>query len=330
MRTINIIIKIIYEISKLKIKEKIRELLKCLNIKIKSDDTIKKFFNKYQKILFQNYFNSLFVINDELLSKIISQLKNEFFSKKYKKFFSEEDINNIIIDLSSENISCFIKELYYLCLYMNINIPTLTMKTSIDVHYRYFNKNEYTNIEGFANDGDICLILINPPMMKPNVPFRGIKPVVCIIENPSKEIINICEKQKISKLRMEQSKSLNVQINNKLLLHKINNNNRENKKWKENIYTENENKINKKRIGQIGSGCTSNNTSTNDDNTSRNKTGNEHNLNLEIKLYNELLNKKKYNNNRLNINKYTNNMKKVDIQINEQQNKKNNNNIFNL
>ena len=79
MRSVNIIIKIIYEMSKMKIKEKIVELLKCLNIKSKSDDVIKKFFCKYQKILFQNYFNSLFIINDELISKIISQIKNEFF-----------------------------------------------------------------------------------------------------------------------------------------------------------------------------------------------------------------------------------------------------------
>ena len=216
--TINIIIKLIYEISKVKIKEKVIELLKCLNIKNKSDDIIKKFFCKYQKLLFQNYFNSLFIINEELIIKIISQIKNEFLSKKYKIYFSKEDINNIIIDLSSNNIISFIKELYYLCLYMNINIPVLTIKTNLEPNYRYFNKNEYINLEGFANDKDICLIIINPPMIKPNFPFRGIKPVVYIINNPSKEIINLCNEQKIKK---EQYKS-NSSINNKLILHKAN------------------------------------------------------------------------------------------------------------
>ena len=327
MRTINIIIKTIYEISKVKIKEKIIELLKCLNIKNKSDDIIKKFFSKYQKILFQNYFKSLFIINDELISKIISQLKNEFFSKKYKKIFTEEDINNIIIDFSSKNINPFIKELLYLCLYMNINIPTLTMKTSIDVHYRYFNKNEYTNIEGFINDGDVCLIIINPPMVKPNIPFRGIKPVICIVENPSKEIISLCEKQKMTKLKIEQSKSFNGQKNNRLILHKTNSNinNIDKTKKEENIHTYKENKFIKKRSAQVGSGCTSNNTSTNDGNTNRDKACIDHNLNLEIKLCNELLNKRKIMNNiKLNGNKY-NSMKMVDVQINEQQNKRNNN-----
>ena len=100
MGAINIILKLMYEISKVKINEKIIELLKCLNIKIKSDETI--------KIIFKNYFNSLFIINDELISKIISQIKNEFLSKKYKKLFLEEEIINIITDLSSNNIIIFL------------------------------------------------------------------------------------------------------------------------------------------------------------------------------------------------------------------------------
>ena len=255
MRTINIIIKIIYEISKLKIKEKIIELLKCLNIKIKSDDTIKKFFNKYQKILFQNYFNSLFIINDELINKIISQIKNEFL-KKYKKIFSEEELNDIMTDLSSNNINSFIKELYYLCLYMNINIPTLTIKTSIDANYRYFNKNEYTNIEGFANDGDICIIIVNPPMIRQNISFRGIKPVVCMIENPTKEIINLCKQQNIEKIKKEQSKSFSDSSNN-LLFQKINSQNINNQEIKNK--TKN-NYMKQKQSSQIIKGYNSNKT----------------------------------------------------------------------
>ena len=321
MRSINIIIKLIFEISKIKIKEKIIELLKCLNIKNKSDDIIKKFFCKYQKILFQNYFNSLFIINEELIIKIINQIKNEFVSKKYKNLFSKEEINKIIIDLSSNNIHSFIKELYYLCLYMNINIPTLTIKTSLEPSYRYFNKNEYINLEGFANDGDICLIIINPPMVRPNIPFREIKPVVFIIDNPSKEIINLCEEQKIKR---EQSKSYNT-LNNKIVLHKANSNNisnKENIKMNGNKINK-ENKINKKKSYQIISD-TFNNASSNYENTNAKKDNNIFN-----NSNNDLFNNKKFikNKNRLNTNKY-NSLKIVDIQINEQQ-KKINNNLLN-
>ena len=342
MRTINILIKTVYEISKVKIKEKIIELLKCLNIKTKSDEIINKFFNKYQKILFQNYFNSLFITNEELISKIITQIKNEFCSKKYSKLFSEEEISNIMIDLSSKNMSSFVKEIYILSLYMNINIPQLTIKTGIDVNYRYFNKNEYNNIEGFANEGDICLIIINPPMVRPNIPFRGIKPVVYMIDNPSKEIIDLCEQQKLLKKKREQSKSFCASTNNKLILHKtnsnnINNNNIQLKKNKEkniidNNMNNNGNKINKKKSAQLISGCNTNNSSTTDGTTNRDKIvkGNNYNNNvLDMKIYNESSNKKKLvgNNNRININKY-NSLKTVDIIANDQRNKKINNLLY--
>ena len=320
MRTINIIIKLIYEISKLKIKEKIIELLKCLNIKIKSDDTIKKFFNKYQKILFQNYFNSLFIINDELINKIISQIKNEFL-KKYKKIFSEEELNDIMTDLSSNNINSFIKELYYLCLYMNINIPTLTIKTSIDANYRYFNKNEYTNIEGFANDGDICIIIVNPPMVRPNIPFRGIKPVVYMIDNPTKEIINLCKQQNIEKIKKEQSKPFSDSSNN-LLFQKINSQNINNQ---EKINKAKNNYIKKKQSSQIIKGYNSNKTSTND------ATSDLEINSLGKNLCNNKMTKKKFfqnlNNNNNNTNKKlnNNNIKMIDIQLSDQQKTLNNN-----
>ena len=302
MKEINIIIKIIYEIAKIKIKEKVLELLKCLNIKVKSEDMIKKFFYKYQKILFQNYFNSLFIINDELVTRIIVQIKNEFYSMKYQKFFSKEEISNIMIDLTPKNISTFIKELYYLCLYMNINIPTLTIKTSINTNYRYFNKNEYTNLEGFGNDGDICLIIINPPMVKENIPFRGIKPVVFIIDNPSKEIIKMCEQQKISKTRREQSKSFSGINNTKLPFqqkNKINNNSQQN----------NKNNINQNKFSQKINGFTSNDNSTNDATSNRDVNSFANNFNnslLENKFNNDFSNQKpKINNKIINNNNNT-------------------------
>ena len=332
MRTINIIIKLIYEISKVKIKEKIIELLKCLNIKIKSDETIKKFFNKYQKILFQNYFSSLFTINNELINKIIAQIKNEFL-KKYKKYFLEEELNDIMNDLSSKNINSFIKELYHLCLYMNINIPTLTIKTSVEANYRYFNKNEYINIEGFANDGDICIIIVNPPSVRPNIAFRGIKPVVYMIDNPSKEIINLCKQQNIEKNRREQSKSFTGSTNNLSFktANSQNNNNPKKINRTKNNYIVNSNYIKKKQSTLIINGCTSNNTSTNDATTNIeiNFIGNNLNNNkiMDNKYYNDLNNNKNYPNNRLN-NKLNNNMKMIDIQLNEQQKKLNNNLLY--
>ena len=244
MRAINIILKQLYEISKIKIKEKIVELLKCLNLIYKNEDIIKKFFHKFQKIIFQDYFNSIFLQNDEFFIKIISQLKNEFRSKNYQKYFSNEELEYLLNDLSCKNMPNFIKELYNLCLFMNINTPQLTIKTSTEINCRYYNKEDYNNIEGFVSEGDICLILINPPMVKPNISYRNIKTVVCKIENPSKEIKTLCENQNLIllKRRREQSKSFCGTNNNKLIFHKNNNSNETTK----NIFNNIENNKNKK------------------------------------------------------------------------------------
>jgi hypothetical protein len=179
-------------------------------------------------------------------------------------------------------------------------------------------------------------------MVRPNIPFRGIKPVVYMIDNPSKEIIEICEQQKIIKIRREQSKSFCASTNNKLLLHKansnnINNNNIQLKKNKEkNIIDNNlnnhENKINKKKSAQLISGCNTNNSSTTDGTTNRDKVGKGNNINnniLDMKIYKES-NKKNLvgnNNNRININKY-NSLKTVDILVNDQRNKTINNLLY--
>ena len=199
MRVINLIIKNIYEFSKLKIKQKVSEILKCLGINNK-EENIKNFFEKFKKLIFQDYFNTIFKINnDDFLNEILSNIKNEI--KLQNNLFTNEDINNIFKDLNGQNISNFIIELYYLCLYMNINEPQLTIKTLTEINYRYFNKNNYSNIEGFFNENDICLLVLNPPKTKNNINYKGIKPIVFIIDNPTKEIIDLCEKQNIDEIK---------------------------------------------------------------------------------------------------------------------------------
>ena len=58
VRVINIIVKIVYDFTKEKIIEKIKEILKCFGIEKNSDDYIKIFFKKFQTFIFQDYFKS--------------------------------------------------------------------------------------------------------------------------------------------------------------------------------------------------------------------------------------------------------------------------------
>ena len=236
MRTINIIVQSIYDISQNEIRQKAIELLKCLGMKNISDINISNFYNKFQRLLFQDFFKTLFIVSNEFYNSIISKIKNDIFNNQ--ALFTQKEIDDIFNDLNNENIIKFIREVYFLCLYMNLNEPKLIIKTSTEINYRYYNKNEYDVIEGFAKNNDICIIILNPPMIGHNKAFKGIKPAVFIIENPTKEIIDICRKQKnnifnnnIIEISSEESQKQlinnngdNYKKNNKLNIQNTNNN----------------------------------------------------------------------------------------------------------
>ena len=219
MRTINIIIETVYDISKNQIRQKIIELLKCLGLKNISDINISNFYNKFQRLLFQDFFKTLFIVSTDFYNSILLKIKNEIFNKK--NLFKEKEIEEILKDLNNDNFPKFVKEIYFLCLYMNINEPRLIIKTSTEINYRYYNKNEYDIIEGFPKNNDICIIILNPPIIGDNQPFKGIKPAVIIVDNPTKEIIDICKEQNKNKLINNNGDNYNKN-NCKLIINKNN------------------------------------------------------------------------------------------------------------
>ena len=227
-RTLNIIVKLIYDISNSQIRQKTIELLKCLGLQNISDINISNFYNKFQRLLFQDFFKTLFNVSNEFYNSILAKIKSEIYNNK--TLFNQKDIEEIFKDLNNENITNFIREIYFLCLYMNINEPKLVINTSTDIDYRYYNKDEYDIIEGFPKNNDICIIILNPPMIGNNKPFKGIKPAVFIMENPSKEIRDICNKQKDNKyiynsiIQISNTESRKKLINNKNEKDEINKN----------------------------------------------------------------------------------------------------------
>jgi ribosomal protein L30/L7E len=64
MRTINIILKNIMQITKMKINEKIMDILSYLGLKNINEIQIKNFFKKFKFSLFQDYFIYLFFNNN--------------------------------------------------------------------------------------------------------------------------------------------------------------------------------------------------------------------------------------------------------------------------
>ena len=211
MKVINFIIKYMYDFAQNKINNKVGSILDCLGVKNNNENII-KFFEKHKKSIFQEYYNSIFKINNEDIKNIIFDIKAKILLKK-GILFSELDIININNDLEGEYIKSFILELFNLCLYMHINIPELVIKTSTDIKYKYYNKKEHNNLEGFAKEDDICLLILDAPMTKNNNYYKEIKPIIFLIEEPSKEIIDLCRKQNKDVIDIKIRKNIKSQSN---------------------------------------------------------------------------------------------------------------------
>ena len=205
VRVINITVRIVYDIADEEIKKKIKEILNCLGYEIKNQDDIKSFFNKFQSIIFQDYFKTIIKFNDELLNKILLNIRLEISTQK-GKLFTEEEINEIQKDLDSKNIIQFLKELFTLSLYMIIHDPQLTISTTLELRYCYFSKKEAV-LDGFGKEDAVCLIILTPPLLRLNTYFKKLVPIVFICENPTENMIKQCEEKRLFELKKEQSKS---------------------------------------------------------------------------------------------------------------------------
>ena len=223
VRVINIIVKIVYDLSKEKIIEKIKLILNCFGVENINDDSIKIFFQKFQFSIFQDYFKTIIKFDDILLNKILLNIRLEIGTKK-GILFTESEIEEINKDLYSKQMNFFLKELFILSLYMHFHDPLLSIKTSTELNYCYFSKKDFISLDGFGKENSVCLIILSPPVLRFNIYFKKLVPIVFICENPTDEIIKQCELKKFYQLRKTQSKSFNI-VNNSLIYNLQNQNN---------------------------------------------------------------------------------------------------------
>ena len=209
VRVINITVKIVYDIAKEKINEKIIEILNCFGVENKSENYLKNFFKKFQTCIFQDFFRSIIKFDDILEKKILLNIRLEIGTQK-GNLFSELEIEEINKDLDSKQIIFFLQELFYLSLYMHFHDPLLSIKTSTELSYSYFSKKDFISLDGFGNENSVCLLILSPPVLKLNTYFKQLVPIVFICENPTEEMIKQCELKKYYQLRKLQSKSFNA------------------------------------------------------------------------------------------------------------------------
>ena len=307
VRVINIIVKIVYDFTKEKIIEKIKEILKCFGIEKNSEDYLKVFFKKFQTFIFQDYFKTIIKFDDILLKKILLNIRLEIGTQK-GKLFSQLEIEEINKDLDSNQINFFIKELFILSLYMHFHDPLLSIKTSTELNYSYFSKKDFISLDGFGNENSVCLIILYPPVLRFNTYFKKLVPIVFICENPTDDIIKECEIKRYYQLRKLQSKSFNVierplvfnldnQINkddNKNTINSDMKNDDRNNQLNNNKIKTNNNKINNGNfyISNITS-FISGNSDSNRNNLVNNKNNNEQIININDNNLNDYDKRKK-------------------------------------
>lgn len=178
-------IKLLYQTAYNDIQEKVRKIMEILNIPYNDKKSINTFFYKI-RFIFQEYFSSIFLFSE--YEKIISKLSLTHINVNRKE--------DLIKDLNSNQFKKFLNEGYKLCSYMNLHSPVLTLKGNEFV-YLFYSKKHHNNIEGFGKDNSVCLVTMFPPMLNKTFFYQGIKPTVYIINNPSDEMIQECENNKI-------------------------------------------------------------------------------------------------------------------------------------
>ncbi len=194
------------------IDKKFNSLLFCLDIKINSDEEKQLIFSKFIP-LFQEHFFDIFKLKNENIENIKNKLIN--ISNLYTFNFDKNDLKESIND---KQFNILLKSLFDLCLHMLLHDPLLTFNIlpyeKRTINYYYYNKKEFQSIEGFGNEKTPCLIILPPPLLKNSFPFNGMKYAVYLIENPSLDIIQKCDKFKkendlILENNLEEKKSKN-------------------------------------------------------------------------------------------------------------------------
>jgi hypothetical protein len=190
---------VIYSVANTVVKNKIFDILKVLGIE---ENTKDNYLVKFRP-LFQEYFSVIFKFNDSTYELVIKEMRD-----KIERYGEYKDM--IINDILSKGFRMFVRNMFKLCIYMQLHDPQLSF--SIDIErkpsYYYYNKNDHIVIDGFSKDITPCIVIMPTPMIRNNYVYYGLKPGVIILSEYSVEIIEECDRNKIVKPRSYSSADL--------------------------------------------------------------------------------------------------------------------------
>ena len=166
-------------------KSKIEKI--CLNLKIPFNKNNLPNIFKHFKGLIEEFFENIFHDPDEL-EPYLDTLKQSILQKinlyKTKVDFDDQVVEDVNSALNSKYFKEFVSVMKKIILYCEMHEPQLSFKIlefeNRLPEIRNFKPNEILCVDGLPRENKPCLILIDPPSLKSNYAYMGLKPIVVV------------------------------------------------------------------------------------------------------------------------------------------------------
>ena len=136
----------------------------------------------YIKVLFKEYSNFIYD-NEQSTILFTKQIKEIYIDRvsTFDNFVRKDDIEDII---QSKYFTELIVILKKILLYIEVHDPPLTFKIESyltrKVEKKSFKNAEFVCIDGFAKENKNCFLILNPPLLRNNYVYQGLKSIVII------------------------------------------------------------------------------------------------------------------------------------------------------
>ena len=178
------------------INSKVNLILKSLNIKATTVEERRQILTKFIPF-FQEHFSEILHLDNETIELI--KHKITVVTKEYDFIWKKE---NLHIEMNKQEFNSMLNTFFCIASYMLLHEPELTVDVvpfkERKIMYMFYNKKYADIIDGFANEEIPCIVILQPPLLRGQYAFKGMKPAVCALNelHVNDNVIEECEKNK--------------------------------------------------------------------------------------------------------------------------------------
>ena len=178
------------------INSKVNLILKSLNIKATTVEERRQILTKFIPF-FQEHFSEILHLDNETIELI--KHKITVVTKEYDFIWKKESLH---IEMNKQEFNSMLNTFFCIASYMLLHEPELTVDVvpfkERKIMYMFYNKKYADIIDGFANEEIPCIVILQPPLLRGQYAFKGMKPAVCALNelHVNDNVIEECEKNK--------------------------------------------------------------------------------------------------------------------------------------